>query len=157
MPLGNLPRAVPAVSLGTGSSPLVSSSLSGGSQMMAAQPISPGISWVVPAALFFCSGLGTCYVAVITSLERKLNIRQRDLHVDLELKKKKNTTNEIDKNGFGDPFSLSLSMSLPLLCCAVLMVVSKGTLHFCYDRHSSLGSFLKSDKTPTEAAPELFL
>lgn len=30
----------------------------------------------------------------------------------------KNTTNKIDKNGFGDPFSLSLSMSLPLLCCA---------------------------------------
>lgn len=78
--------AVPTVSLGT--LPLVSSLFSVGSQMMVAPTYQClVISWIVPAALLFCSCLGTCYVAVITSLQRKVNIDQRDLHIDWEVKK----------------------------------------------------------------------
>jgi len=49
-----------------------------------------------------------CYVAAIKSLQRKLNISQRDLHIDMEVKK----PNKLGKTGFGAPFSPCVHRSL---------------------------------------------
>lgn len=57
-----------------------------------------------------------CYVAAIKSLQRKLNIGQRDLRIDRDAKKKK--VNKIGRTGLGAPISPGLPRGLTSLGCA---------------------------------------